>query len=124
VGGGQAHGPRPRSYAIQPPRKVRKAALRAALSLRAREGNLVVVKALALGEPKTREAAAALGRIGAPHSLVIERKGNEAWHRSARNLAGTKSLDPDGLNVYDVLRFPKLVLAAETVEQIQSRLMP
>lgn len=122
AGGGEVFGPRPRDYGWRPPRKVREAALRAAVSLRAREGNLVVVKELKLAHIKTKIAAQKLGKLGAAASLIIERADNRTFVRSVRNLEGVKCLAPEGLNVYDVLRHPKLVLTPETAKAIEARL--
>ncbi|MEK6606680.1 MAG: 50S ribosomal protein L4 [Myxococcota bacterium] len=122
AGGGEVFGPRPRDYTMIPPKKVRSAALRVAVSLRAREGNLIIVDALRLPALKTKAAAAKLQNIGAGSSLIVERAQNEVFTASVRNLVGVKCLAPEGLNVYDVLRFPRLVMTAETAKAIEERL--
>ncbi|MCA9712668.1 MAG: 50S ribosomal protein L4, partial [Myxococcales bacterium] len=85
-GGGQVHGPRPRSYAFHVNKKARAGALRSALSLRAKEGNLLVVRDWALAEPKTKALGKILGSIEAEAALLVD-SGNRNLQLSARNLA-------------------------------------
>lgn len=122
VGGGKVFAPRPRSYVYSVPRKARQGALRCALSLRAKENNLIVVSSLDLPEIKTKRAAGALAALGAPSALVIDRADNVNLSRSMRNLPSAKYLSVDGLNVYDILNHPKLVLSQAMVESLQGRL--
>lgn len=122
VGGGRAHRPRPRDYGYRPPKKVRRSALRAALSLRIQEGNVVVVRELTLPRLRTKGALERLGKIGAASSLIVEQPANEVFVRSVRNLANVKCLAPEGVNVYDILRYPRLVLTPETAKAIEARL--
>jgi large subunit ribosomal protein L4 len=120
-GGGQVHGPRPRSYDLGVNRKVMAGALRSALSLRAKAGDLLVVKEFAGPEAKTKALAGALAKLAAPKALLVD--GDNNWLRlSARNLADAQFLDVRGLNVYDVLRFPKLVMSEASLRQIDARL--
>lgn len=121
-GGGQVHGPRPRSYAIGVNRKVMKAALRAALSLRAKAGDLLVVRELEMPEIKTKALAAALEKLEAPHVLLVD-GGDNRWLRlSSRNLERANFLDERGLNVYDILRHPKLVISEAALKTVDARL--
>lgn len=128
VGGGVAFGPKPRSYEYQFPKKARKQALRSALSLRVREGKLVVVDDLAIEGGKTKAVASTLANLGAPQpvasALVIDAKDNEMLVRGARNLRASKWLAPEGLNVYDILNHETLVISqasAKAIEQALSR---
>jgi large subunit ribosomal protein L4 len=124
AGGGVVFGPVPRSYEHALPKKVRRAALRGALSLRHKEGAITVVEDLALGEFKTkrvREILRALSLDGERVLFVIDAK-NEHIERSARNLPGVGVLRVEGLNVYDVLQHPKLVLTRAAVSAIDVRL--
>src|SRR5512137_1774505 len=86
VGGGAAHGPKPRPYAYRPPKKVRRAALRSALSLRAGEQKIVVLQDLNLGEIKTKKVAQLLERFGVQRGLLVDDKANLALIKSTRNL--------------------------------------
>jgi large subunit ribosomal protein L4 len=105
AGGGVVHGPTPRSYVQRTPKKMKAAALRGALSDRARHGRVHVVSALVTGEtPSTRSAAARLAELCERPNvlLVIERDDELSW-MSVRNLARVHVLAPDQLNTYDVL---------------------
>jgi large subunit ribosomal protein L4 len=123
AGGGVVFGPVPRSYQHSLPKKVRRAALCGALSLRRKEGAITVVEELALDEFKTRrvrEILRSLSLDGERVLFVIDAK-HEQLERSARNLPGVGVLRVDGLNVYDVLQHPKLVLTRAAVAAIEAR---
>jgi large subunit ribosomal protein L4 len=120
--GGTIFGPQPRDYSYQIPRKAWRRALCLALSERAREGKLLVVQSLALAEPKTRLAKAALQKLGVRHALVVLGEGDEQFLRAARNLAQHKVLRAVGLNVYDVLNYDELVMTEATARAIEKRL--
>jgi large subunit ribosomal protein L4 len=128
VGGGTTFGPRPRSYAYSMPKKARKKALRSALSLRLREGKLVVLDAFPVDDGKTKTVVKALGNLGAPQpaesALIVERADNDLLVRGSRNLAAAKWLAPEGLNVYDVLNHKTLILTADSVKQVEAALRP
>jgi large subunit ribosomal protein L4 len=122
VGGGKAMGPKPRDYAYDVPKKVRKAALRAALSLRSRDQKLLIVQEWKPAGPKTGAAAKVLGKLGARKALVVDAAANVALAKSVRNLAGSDFLPVEGLNVFDILRHDALVLTAETAKQLEASL--
>ena len=121
-GGGVVHGPRPRSYAFSVNKKARAGALRSALSLRAQAGNLVVIRDFEVPDAKTRNLAAALRKLDASKALLVDGEDNVSLRRSSRNLASAQHLPPEGLNVYDILRFPKLVMSESSVRAIEARL--
>jgi large subunit ribosomal protein L4 len=122
VGGASAFGPKPRSYEYQMPRKAKKAALRAALSLRASENKLVVLDSFAT-DGKTKSVATALAALGTGNkALIVDAKTNENLVRGARNLAASQWLAPEGLNVYDILRHETLVLTQDAVNQVTAAL--
>ena len=122
VGGGKAMGPKPRDYSYDVPKKVRKAALRSALSLRNRDGKLLIVEKWAVEAPKTGPAAKTLARLGIKKALVVDAAANVALAKSVRNLAGSDFLAAEGLNVYDILRHDVLVLTAETAKKLEASL--
>jgi large subunit ribosomal protein L4 len=122
VGGGKAMGPKPRDYAYDVPRKVRKAALRSALALRSRDQKLLIVEKWEPAAPRTAAAAKVLARLGAPKALVVDAAANQALARSVRNLAGADFLAVEGLNVYDILKHEALVLTAATARQLEASL--
>ncbi|RMG96133.1 MAG: 50S ribosomal protein L4 [Deltaproteobacteria bacterium] len=121
-GGGQVHGPVPRKYDLHMNRKAMAGALKSALSLRAQEGDLVVVKAFEGPEIKTKLLVEALERIGAPRALLVDAGDNRWLKLSSRNLPSASFLDERGLNVYDILRFPKLVVSEASLRAIDARL--
>ena len=119
VGGGSVKGPRPRSYDYKLPRQVKKAALRAALSLRAAEKKLIVLDSFAT-DGKTKTVAATLATLGTNNrALICDAKTNENLVRGTRNLSASQWIAPEGINVYDILRHETLVLTKDAVAAIQ-----
>lgn len=121
-GGGQVHGPRPRSYAFHVNRKAMAGALRSALSLRAQSGDLVVLKDISELDGKTKTLATSLKQLETPKALLVDASSNEMLRRSARNLADSAFLDERGLNVYDILRYPRLYISESALRNIEARL--
>src|SRR4051812_46992354 len=118
-GGGNVHGPQARDWSSNLPKKMRRGALRAALSERLREGNLVVVDELVFSNPKTKDFVGALKTLGFDgRTLVVDTTDNDNLFLSARNVKGAKIVGTNGLNIYDVLYHEKLVLSRAAVEQI------
>jgi len=105
VGGGVVHGPKPRSFAQRTPKKMKVAALRGALSDRARNDRLIVVSSLVTGDaPSTKGAAATLAKLStARHVLVVAERSDEITWQSLRNVSTVHVLEPGQLNTYDVL---------------------
>lgn len=123
VGGGKAMGPKPRDYFYRPPKKVRRGALKAALSLRAREKTLIILSDFNLSAPKSKQAFEALTkRLKLAGALVIDAKTNTNLHRSVRNLAKFDVLPPEGLNLESVLRHKHLVLTSAAAKAIEGAL--
>lgn len=123
VGGGVVFGPHPRDYSYTVPKKVRRAALASALSLRAKENKVVVVDQFGFDKPGTKKIAAILKALGLPAALVVERRENTALSKSVRNLAAAKCLAPEGLNVYDILDHPGLIISRDAIKAIESRIL-
>ncbi len=122
VGGGSVFGPKPRDYSYDLPRKVKKAALRSALSLRASEQKLVVLDSFGT-DGKTKSVIAALAALGAgAKALIVDAKTNEQLVRGARNLPKSQWLAPEGLNVYDILRHEVLVLTQAAAQLVTAAL--
>lgn len=123
VGGGKAMGPKPRDYTYRPPKKVRRGALRAALSLRAREKALIIVDRLDFGSTKTKVAGETLlKRLKVENALVVDEKGNLNLHRSVRNLARFDVLPPEGLNLESLLKHKSLVLSSAAAKALEASL--
>jgi len=121
VGGGVVFGPKPRAYSYSLPKKVRRAALKSALSLKVKEGKLLIVDNLNLEEIKTKAFVSLLKRLAVEGALIVD-SDNVNLERSARNLHTVKVLRPEGLNVYDILKYEYLLLTKQSAEKIQERL--
>jgi len=121
-GGGVIFGPTPRDFGFSIPKKVRKQALRIALSVRVGEGKLLVLNQFQLKEIKTKSFLEVLSRFGVEKALIIIGGENFNLERSARNVPGVKVLRVEGLNVYDILHHENLILLKDAVEKIQERL--
>jgi large subunit ribosomal protein L4 len=118
VGGGSVFGPKPRSYEYKLPRQIKKAALRAALSLRASESKIIVLDAFGT-DGKTKSVASALATIGgSKKTLIVDAKTNDKLVRGAKNLATSQWLAPEGINVYDILRHDTLVLTQDAAKAV------
>lgn len=123
VGGGKVFGPHPRDYEYTVPKKVKRAALASALSLRAKEKKLVVVDKFSFDAPKTKQMAGILKALGLSKALVVDEKGNANLFKSVRNLAKAKVIAPEGLNVFDILNHSDLVIAAGAIKNIEKRVV-
>ena len=122
VGGGKAMAPVVRSHEFDLPKKVRTAALRHALSAKAKDSKLVVVDSAAVDQVKSNVLAKRLGKLGDGHILVVDGAFDEKFALSARNLAKVSLLPVDGLNVYDVLRRDTLIVTKSGIKAIEERL--
>ena len=121
VGGGVAHGPKPRSYRQHMPRKMRRAALRSALSAKAAETQIVLLDELEMERPKTREFVAMLERLEvADSALVLLPEENETVERSARNIPYVKTLRANYLNIRDLLGYETVLIPLDSLDVIQS----
>jgi len=123
TGGAVVFGPLPRDHHYRIPRSARRAALRAALADKVRQGLAMVVESISLAEPKTKRMAEWLDALKIEESaLVVLAEADPAVERATRNLPHAKALRVDGLNVYDVLRYRTLVLTKDAVARIGERL--
>ncbi len=121
VGGGVAHGPQPRSYTKDMPRKMRRAALRSALSVKASNGDIVVLDEIQMEMPKTKEMAAMVQRlVDGQSTLLLLAARDENIERSARNIPTVKTLRAGYLNIRDLLGYDKIVLPLAALEAITS----
>ena len=126
VGGGKVHTPKPRDYSQSMPQKMRQAAIRSALSVKAAEKSVVVLDALVLPEIKTRLMAQALNHIvGEASALILIPEKNEDYQRvvrSANNLPDTKTILVNYLNIRDLLGFDRLVFPLSVLERLEAML--
>ena len=120
VGGGVAHGPRPRDYSKQMPRKMRRQALRCALSALAADNQIVVVDEFTMDTPKTREMRDTLGRlVGEQSALILVAERNEALEKSVRNLSNARTLRANYLNVRDLLSHDRVIIPQAALSVIE-----
>jgi large subunit ribosomal protein L4 len=124
-GGGNVHGPQPRDWSYNMPKKMRRGALRSALSERVREGNVIVIEGWSLDKPKTKEFVASLQTLGLDgKTLIVDSFDNENLMLSARNLQRAKVVNSLGLNIYDLLYHEKLVLSQPAIAELEQLLGP
>ena len=121
-GGGTVFGPKPRDYSYSMPRKVKKLALKMALSARQQEGNLVVLDKFELEAVKTKEFVAVLDALSLKNCLIVVAEMESRLDLSSRNVVGVKVLPVAGLNVYDILKHSKLMLVQASLAGIEQRL--
>jgi large subunit ribosomal protein L4 len=120
VGGGVAHGPHPRDYHQKVNRKVRRIALKSALTLKVQENNMIVVDNLRLDAPKTKEVVSFLQSADAVRKpLFLLHESNFAVSKSAGNIPGARVLHVDSVNVYDILNHNKLIATPEAVRKLE-----
>ena len=121
-GGGKAHGPTTRSHAHDLPKKVRALALKHALSAKAKSGDLIVLNELKAAEAKTKAMVKTFEGLGIANALIIGGSELDAsFARASRNIAKIDVLPVQGINVYDILRRPTLVLSKAAVEALEER---
>lgn len=122
-GGGNVHGPQPRDWSVRFPKKMRRGALRSALSERIREGNVIVVENFDLGSPKTREFIGVLKNLGVDgKALIVESGENVNLSLSSRNLRLITTTNHFGINIYDVLKHEKVIFSRDAIVQAEALL--
>jgi large subunit ribosomal protein L4 len=121
-GGGKAHGPKPRSHAIDLPKKVRALALKHALSAKAKAGEIMVLDQAHLADAKTGALKGKFEKLALTNALIIDgAELNDGFARAARNIPNIDVLPIQGINVYDILRRRKLVLTKAAVSALEAR---
>lgn len=119
-GGAVIFGPKPRDYGFNLPKKVRRLALRSALSNKVNEQNVLILDELNLAEAKTREMVKVLNNLKVNRKvLVVTAEQDETVNRSARNIEGVKAVDVSGMNVYDLLNHDYLVITKSAVAKTE-----
>jgi large subunit ribosomal protein L4 len=120
IGGGVIFGPKPRDYSYTIPKKVRRLAMKSALSSKLLDNHLVIVDEIRFSEIKTKSMVSMLAKLKVENSalLVMEDK-NDIVERSARNIIGVKTARVNTINVFDLLKFEKMVVTKAAVEKIQ-----
>ena len=122
-GGGVIFGPHPRSYEQKIPKKVRRLALKMALTSKLKEAELMILDSFEMAKTKTKEFVQAIEAIKAPNALIVTAEQNPNLELSSRNVPGIKVMRLEGLNVYDILKYEKLVLLQGAIKGIEGRLL-
>ncbi|MGH9929273.1 MAG: 50S ribosomal protein L4 [Pyrinomonadaceae bacterium] len=124
-GGGNVHGPQPRDWSYNMPRKMRQGALRSALSERVREGKVTLVDGWSLAKPKTKDFIASLGKLGfAGKTLIVDSLDNENLILATRNVRSAKVVNSFALNIYDLLYHEQLIISEAAVKELEQLLGP
>lgn len=121
-GGGVVFGPDPRSYAYKVPKKVRKLALKMALSTKFQEKNLLILDQFELERIKTKDFIEIIDALKVKNALIVTEKKNEPLELASRNVPCIKVLRSQGLNVYDILKYENLILLESSINDIEGRL--
>ena len=122
-GGGVVFGPKPRSYAYKVPKKVRRLALKMALTCKLQDNELVVLDKFDLVQVKTKDFVNIIQALKVDSALIVTDQKNETLELSSRNVPNIKVLRSEGLNVYDILKYKKLVLVEPAINDIEGRLL-
>ena len=122
VGGATIFGPQPRDYSYRLPSSARKSALRSVLSMKVREGRVVVVDAIDIPDGKTKSVVQMVDALGVTSALIIIAAADPMLERAARNLPTVKVLRAEGANVEDILRYQHLVLTRDAVTALSGRI--
>ncbi len=122
VGGGVAHGPKPRSYRQKMPRKMRRGALRSALSVKAKDQEIIVVDTLTMAAPKTKQMIEVLNNLSVAEqkTLVLLAERNFPVEYSIRNIPNARALRAHYLNIRDLLRADKVIIPLQALEVIET----
>ena len=129
-GGGNVHGPQPRDWSYKMPKKMRRGAIRSALSERLREGNVIVIDEFGFKAAKTKDFLEAIGALGLienkkrAKTLIVDSLDNANLVMSSRNVEKTKVTNSFGLNIYDLLYHEKLLISKAAVEELNNLLDP
>ncbi|TDY58404.1 LSU ribosomal protein L4P [Aminivibrio pyruvatiphilus] len=119
TGGGVTHAPKPRDYSQKVNKKVRRLAIRSALSLKVRDELMTVVQSFDLSKPSTKEMIAFFSAVNARKPLIVLPESNESVAKSARNVPGAKVINMGNINVYDLLNAGTLVMTPEVVSRLE-----
>ncbi|CAB1261572.1 50S ribosomal protein L4 [Clostridium sp. WLY-B-L2] len=119
IHGGIVFAVKPRDYRISVPKSVRKVAMKSALSSKVEENEMVVLDNLEIDVPKTKEIVKLLNVFDAKKTLIVTVESNQNVYRSARNIPGVSVIPVNNLNVYDILKFDKLMITKDAVSKIE-----
>ena len=119
IKGGVVFAPKPRDYRMSIPKTMRRVAITSALTSKVLDNNMIVLESLELAAPKTKEMVNVLNAFEAKKTLIVTAESNENVYKSARNIQGVDVLPVNNINVYDLLKFEKLIITKEAVNKIE-----
>ena len=120
VGGGVAFAPKPRSYNYTLPKKVRRLAMKSALTSKVQNGEMIVLDALNMEAPKTKEFVQILKYVNASKkALVVTAENNENVIKSAKNIEGVATATVNTINVYDILKYDSFIITTDAVKKVE-----
>ncbi len=119
IHGGIVFAPKPRSYRTSIPKSMRKVAMKSALSSKVIDNEMIVLESLELAVPKTKEIVSMLNTFEAKKALIVTAESNENVYKSGRNIEGIRVMPVNNINVYDLLKYDKLIITKEAVSKIE-----
>ena len=119
IKGGVVFAPKPRDYRLSIPKSMRRVAMLSALTSKVQNDEMVVLDSLTLEAPKTKEVVKMLNAFNAKKTLIITAEANETVYKSARNIEGVAVLPVNNINVYDLLKYPKVIMTKDAVSKIE-----
>ena len=119
IKGGVVFAPKPRDYRMSIPKSMRRVAMLSALTSKVQNDEMVVLDSLTLEAPKTKEVVKMLNAFNAKKTLIITAEANETVYKSARNIEGGAVLPVNNINVYDLLKYPKVIMTKDAVSKIE-----
>lgn len=119
IKGGIVFAPKPRDYRMSVPKSMRRVAMKSALTSKVQDGQMVVLETLAFEAPKTKKMVEVLKAFDAKKTLIVTGDANEVLYKSARNIADVQIMPVNNINVYDLLKFEKLIITKDAVSKIE-----
>ena len=119
IKGGVVFAPKPRDYRMSIPKSMRRVAMLSAFTSKVQNDEMVVLDSLTLEAPKTKEVVKMLNAFNAKKTLIITAEANETVYKSARNIEGVAVLPVNNINVYDLLKYPKVIMTKDAVSKIE-----
>lgn len=119
IHGGIVFAPKPRDYRVSIPKSMKKVAMKSALTSKVQDNEMIVLEALEMEAPKTKEMVKMLNAFEAKKTLIVTAESDEAVYKSARNIEGVAVLPANNINVYDLLKFEKVIITKDAVSKIE-----
>ena len=119
IHGGIVFAPKPRDYRVSVPKTMRRVAMKSALTSKVQDNEMIVLESLSLDAPKTKEIVKMLNAFEAKKALIITSESNEAIYKSSRNIEGVSVIPVNNINVYDLLKYEKVIITKDALSKIE-----